>query len=143
MLMPTRTFCPIVLVLLFAPTTTAILDRGTFWECLCRIPLIKRLNLSKCNRVKDPLGIHPTIYSNPYDGRVFSLEYNGTNITLFGSKLKEIDVPLSMVTQRYVSLDGCNYIQNMIQSLSYSLFLSVSTEIRPCLAFLTTVPSLI
>jgi hypothetical protein len=88
------------IVLLLLPRATNALFSDFFLELLCNVPII-RLLLNCEDEVNDPLGLKPTIYSNPYDGRVFSLEYNGTKATLFGSAAKEIDVPLSMLTERY------------------------------------------
>lgn len=98
-------------IVLLLPRAANALFFGFFLELLCNIPIIRLL--LNCNDVEDPLGLKPTIYSNAFDGRVFSLEYNGTKATLFGSLSKEVDLPLSMLTERYAFILDNTYMSRL------------------------------
>jgi hypothetical protein len=78
------------------------LVHGKILDVVCKIPIIGHLFSCIAERVESDLS--PTIYSNPYDGRVFSLAYNDTKVTLYGASFKEIALPLTLVAERYVDL---------------------------------------
>jgi hypothetical protein len=78
------------------------LVHGKILDVVCKIPIIGHLFSCIAERVESDLS--PTIYSNPYDGRVFSLVYNDTKVTLYGASFKEIALPLTLVAERYVDL---------------------------------------